>query len=185
MKTVRVKVRIKMPVDVDVEVSLDRLTGEATVMGGEISPTFIVRPRAIYENFSQGDFQKLDRETKDKVLEEALDEWRKHVDSDPSRYPEEGIRTLPLPLTKWGDIVQRESGLHMRIHIAGVVGYLKDFEVLAEPVLEREPSMYLWEINPGSGEFDRVEKHIKSQLNQAMTKRMPDGSMRVYWKNRN
>ena len=82
-------------------------------------------------------------------------------------------------------IVQRESGLHMRIHIAGVVGYLKGFEVLAEPVLEREPSMYLWEVNPGSGEFDRVEKHIKSQLNQAMTKRMPDGSMRVYWKNRN
>jgi len=184
MRTVKVRAIIKMPVAVDVEVSLDRLSGEAVVIGGEISPTFNIRPRAIYENFTQGDFQRLDRDTKDKVLDEALAEWRKHASKDPSQYPEEGIRSLPLPLAKWGEIVSNESGLHVRIHVQGVITYLKAFNVLVEPVLEREPSMYLWELIPGGGEFDLIEKHAKSQLKQAMTTRMPDGSMRVHW-NRN
>lgn len=185
MKTVKVRARVKIPVDIDLEVHLDALNGEAVIVGGEISPTFSVRPRAIYENMSSGDFQRLDREAKGRVLDEALAAWRRYTNTDPSGYPEEGIRTLPLPLSRWAEIVAKESGLHVRIHIHGVVQYLKNFEVLAEPALEREPSLYLWEIVPGSGELDKVEKHAATHMQQAMTQRMPDGSMRVYWKRRN
>lgn len=181
MNTVKVRIQTKLFVEVDLEIQYDKMHGEAVVVGGEISPTFSVRPRAIYENLSQGDFQKLDRRAKDAVLHEALVEWRKYASGDPSGYPEEGIRTIPLPPQKWAETVQKESGLHVRIHTHGVLQALDSLDLLVEPALEREPSLYLWEVNPGSGELDRAEKRFKTQLRKAMTTRMPDGSMRAHW----
>ena len=181
MKTVKVKLQMTIPVEVDVEVSYDKINSEAIVVGGEISPTFKVRARQINANLSAGDFQRLDRSTKDRVLEESLELWRASVNQHPSTYPEEGIRTVPMAVSGWEEFIKKESGLHLRIHTDAVVKMLKGIAVLAEPALEREPSLYLWEMAQENGQLDLVEERMASQLRKAKSQRMPDGSLRVYW----
>lgn len=181
MKTFKVKLQMTIPVDVDVEVSYDKLNSEAIVVGGEISPTFKVRARQINANLSAGDFQRLDRSAKDRVLEESLELWRARANQHPSTYPEEGIRTVPMAVSRWEEFLKRESGLHLRIHTEAVVNMLKGIAVLAEPVLEREPSLYLWEMAQENGQLNLVEGRMASQLRKSKSQRMPDGSLRVYW----
>lgn len=186
METIKVRLQMTIPVDVDVEVSYDKLNSEAIVVGGEISPTFKVRARQINARLSAGDFQRLDRNTKDRVLEESLELWRASVNQHPSTYPEEGIRTVPMAVSGWEDFIKKESGLHLRIHTGAVVNLLKGVGVLAEPALEREPSLYLWEMVAEKAgaigeQFELVEERMPSQLRKAKSQRMPDGSLRVYW----
>jgi len=173
MSIVKVRTKVTLQLEVDLDVSFDRRNMEAIILGGEISPTFSVRPRQIHESLTKGEFQALDKSASNQVLEEATASWREFINKHPSEIPEHGIRTIPMPVSSWAAFM-----------VDMVAKYLGAFRVLAEPALERQPSLYVWEMEKGSDVFDRISQHAKSQISGAITERMPEGSMRVYW-NRN
>jgi len=184
MSIVKVRTKVTLQLEVDLDVSFDRRNMEAIILGGEISPTFSVRPRQIHESLTKGEFQALDKSASNQVLEEATASWREFINKHPSEIPEHGIRTIPMPVSNWAAFMKKEKGPRTRMAVDMVAKYLGAFRVLAEPALERQPSLYVWEMEKGSDVFDRISQHAKSQISGAITERMPEGSMRVYW-NRN
>jgi len=181
MRTIIIR-EATIPVKTVLELEYDPLTRQSSIISTSIAENTIVTPRMVYASMKAGDYAEMDAKAQEAVLSQALLKATKYRKENDGRLPEDEIRSAPIPLQQWEKLVIQIIGMANVFPTRLVVDYFNKYAVFAEPVICRVPTVYIWEINAGSGEIDKSMIHVSSQLNNPEIEKTNEGSLRIQWK---
>ena len=176
-----IKRKVTLSVDVILEVEYSNLPREAAIVHAKLAEDNMITPRMVNAAMQKGDYASMDTQTHEAILEDAIRQMMEYKDVASSNMPEKEIRSVPIPIGKWERVMTSAAGTRARLPLRLVVEYFGRFKVFAEPVLCRIPTVYIWEIERGSGEIEKSMSNCESSLNHPELKQMEDGSLRMQW----
>jgi len=181
MRTIIIK-EATIPVKTVLELEYDPLTRQSSIVSASIADNTIITPRKVYSSMKPGDYAGMDAQAQESILSHFLLQVAQYRKTNNGSLPDDEIRSAPIPLQQWEKLMTQAIGVANRFPIKSVVEYFVKFALFAEPVVCKVPTVYLWEIDPGSGEIDKSMIHAYNQLGEPGIEKTNEGSLRIFWK---
>lgn len=175
-------IKVVLAVNVDVEVEFDNLTGQAAIVSSAVSDKNIVTPRTLYAAMKSGDYSNLDALAKEKISQQFIERCTPYSGKHYSEFPDEAIRSVPVPAPTWERVMRSIMGTYCTIPISMITKQLGGMKLYFEPVMSKVPTVYVWNADINVNEFEKAVAQKAAINNPEMYVNSDEGSLCLRWK---